>query len=288
MLLQDSFFMDFVYKGKLYPETEFLLYIAHCKVDNEEASKFCGQYSSKTQGIAQICRECHVPTALSGRCLVNYPPKLKEEIRTLVENNDENGLKKLSQHNFANAFWKCHFGQHNEAGIHGACMLDILHTLYLGIFLRVRDAFFAQVGPTSQTATELDALAKEYGVLLERQSERDLPKSKFSKGIMGGKLMAKEYVKKWCTKYTSPDTGSKKWGGWNKAGMEKFIELCTTNRTARVTDTSHALEVRALELLKTAHDIEDESYAEWMAKKSAKKAKKTVEEPAGLDFVEEE
>ena len=32
--IQDSFIMDFVYKGKLYPETEFLLYIAHCKLDN--------------------------------------------------------------------------------------------------------------------------------------------------------------------------------------------------------------------------------------------------------------
>ena len=72
-------------------------------------------------------------------------------------------------------------------------MLDILHTLYLGIFFRVRDAFFAQVGPTSQIANKLDVLAKDYGVLLERQSERDLPKSQFSKGIMGGKLMAKEY-----------------------------------------------------------------------------------------------
>jgi len=29
-------------------------------------------------------------------------------------------------------------------------------------------------------------------------------------------------------------------------------------------------------------------HTEWMRKKSAKKAKKTVEEPAGLDFVEEE
>ena len=95
-------------------------------------------------------------------------------------------------------------------------------------------------------------------------------------------------MKKWCSKYTSPDTGSKKWGGWNKAGMEKFIELCETNRQARVTDSSHALEQQALVLLKTVHKIEDESYEEWMRKKSAKKAKKTVEEPVGVDFVEEE
>ena len=70
--------------------------------------------------------------------------------------------------------------------------------------------------------------------------------------------------------------------------MEKFIELCEINRQARVTDRSAPLEQQALVLLKTVHNIEDESYEEWMRKKSAKEAKKTVEEPAGVEFVEEE
>ena len=42
-------------------------------------------------------------------------------------------------------------------------------------------------------AEDFDALAKEYGVLLARQSERNLPKTAFSKGIMGGKITAKEF-----------------------------------------------------------------------------------------------
>jgi hypothetical protein len=33
----------------------------------------------------------------------------------------------------------------------------------------------------------------EYGELFARQSDRNMPKSKFNVGITGGKLMAKEY-----------------------------------------------------------------------------------------------
>lgn len=192
-VIQDGIILDFYYRGKLYKDVEFLFYIANIKVDNEEASRFCGQYSPKTETISQICRQCLVPTALASKSLANYPPKLEADIRELVTNNNKDALQKISQHNFRNAFWGCHFGLHDEAGIHGACMLDILHTLYLGIFMRVRDAFFEQVGPTSGTAEDLDALAGEYGELLRRQSERDLPKSTFSKGITGGKIMAKEF-----------------------------------------------------------------------------------------------
>jgi hypothetical protein len=190
--IQDGIYLDFFYRGKLYEGVKFVFYIANVKVDNEEASKFCGHYGSNV-GIASLCRQCTVPTVLSSKSLANYPPKLEADIRRLVEEDDVDALKAISQHNFENAFWGLHFGAHDGSGIHGACMFDILHTLYLGIFVRVRDAFFEQVGPSSNTSTELDALAREYGTLLQRQSERDLPKTSFKKTIMGGKLMAKEF-----------------------------------------------------------------------------------------------
>jgi hypothetical protein len=191
--VQDGMFIDLFYRGNLYKDVECFFFVANIKVDNEEASKFCAQYQPKTAGIAQICRQCLVPTALSSRSLANYPAKLQADIEALVAENNEAALQEMSQHNFPNAFWGIHFGLHDGSGIHGACMVDILHTIYLGIFLRVRDAFFEQVGPTSQTAEDIDALAKEYGVLLARQSERNLPKSAFTKGIRGGKIMAKEF-----------------------------------------------------------------------------------------------
>ena len=72
-------------------------------------------------------------------------------------------------------------------------MVDIFHTVLLGLCARIRDAFFDQLGASSMPAEDFDALAKEYGVLLARQSERNLPKTAFSKGIMGGKITAKEF-----------------------------------------------------------------------------------------------
>jgi hypothetical protein len=70
----------------------------------------------------------------------------------------------------------------------------MLHALLLGIFKYMRDTFFIQTGKKSTTSTEIDALAKEFGSLLSRQSDRDKPKTKFSNGIRKGKLMAKEYT----------------------------------------------------------------------------------------------
>jgi hypothetical protein len=63
------------------------------------------------------------------------------EDQALIEEEDHDALKELSQHTFMNAFYTVMFGAHNTTGIHGACAIDILHTIYLGLFLRVRDFF---------------------------------------------------------------------------------------------------------------------------------------------------
>ena len=156
-----------------------MFYVAFVKADNEEASKFCSHYGSNV-GISCNCRKCSVPTALSGRSLVNFPPKLEPELRQLVADNNVEELTRLSQHNFPNAFWGLHFGNHDDSGIHGACNFDVLHTILLGLFQYTRTEFFALVGETSQTAADLDAIAKEYGHLLARQSDRDLPTASFT------------------------------------------------------------------------------------------------------------
>ena len=191
--IQDGIILDFHYNGKLYKDVEFLLFIPHVKVDNEEADKFCGKFGTRSGNVAHICRQCEVPTTLSGRALVKYPLKTQSKIADLVEAKDLEALRGMSQHCFENAWYPCNFGLHNQTGIHGACPIDMLHTIYLGLFMRLRDGFFQQIGPTSETANDIDALAKEYGELLGRQSERNMPKSKFSGGIMGGKLMGKEF-----------------------------------------------------------------------------------------------
>ena len=82
---------------------------------------------------------------------------------------------------------------HNEQGIRGACPMEMLHALLLGVFKYVCDCLFKQVGNTSQLSDDINVLAQEYGRLLSRQSQRDLPKTTFARGIRKGKLMAKEY-----------------------------------------------------------------------------------------------
>ena len=72
---------------------------------------------------------------MSSRSLANYPAKLQADIEALVAENNEAALKKMSQHNFRNAFWGIHFGLHDGSGIHGACIHAIhsFHTLNLTI-----------------------------------------------------------------------------------------------------------------------------------------------------------
>jgi len=68
----------------------------------------------------------------------------------------------------------------------------MLHAILMGHFPLMRDVFFHQCGPTSVSAKRLNTLASEFGRLLSHQSDRDMPKTKFSAGIHRGKLMAKE------------------------------------------------------------------------------------------------
>jgi hypothetical protein len=70
--------------------------------------------------------------------------------------------------------------------------MDMLHTIYLGIFMRLRDGFFNKLVQPRKLAHDIERACKGM-VHVGRQSRENIPKSKFSKGIMGGKLMAKEF-----------------------------------------------------------------------------------------------
>ena len=87
----------------------------------------------------------------------------------------------------------CQFNMANERGIHGACLLEMLHAIQLGIFKYCHDIFFDFIGKDAAIAQEINSLAKIYGKLISHQSNRSLPATNFSKGIKDGKLMAKDY-----------------------------------------------------------------------------------------------
>ena len=187
-----GFEWDLMYKGKLYERVEFVPYIHFIKSDTDEADRLAGSYTSRWGGVAQLCRYCCCPTNKSDDPRAKYEAKTVEMISKLVKKNDLEALKGLSQQNINNVWYSLRFGAHNDQGIHGSCPIEMLHALLLGIFKYVRDCFFEQI-PSARVKSEINGLAIYYGDKFSRQSDRDKPRTKFSDGIIKGKLSAKEY-----------------------------------------------------------------------------------------------
>ncbi len=192
-LQNTGFTWDLNYNDHVYKDLEFVLFMPFIQVDGKEADKLCGKYTSQTGNVAQLCCYCECPTNESDNILAKYLAKTTKKIAKLVRKNKDQELKALSQHNIKNAFYKLRFGSHNKQGIHGACPVDMLHAILLGIFKYTRDCFFEQIGKKSKTADKFNGLAMEYGTLFSRQSDRELPVTRFANGIQRGKLMAQEY-----------------------------------------------------------------------------------------------
>ena len=185
--------VDLRFNGQLYRDKELVFFIPYVKADTQEADTLCGHFTNRT-AANQICRYCTCPREDCDKILAEYPYRTERDIKLAVQRNDKAQLQEWSQHPIDNAFHGLRFGLHNKRGIHGACPMELLHMILLGIFLYVRNEFFNQMGPKSETALHINALAKIYGRLFTRQSDRDMPRTCFMHGIQKGKLMAKEYT----------------------------------------------------------------------------------------------
>ena len=185
---------DLPYQGRLYQNVELVFWTIMVKCDTDEAELLVGKYRSRSGAVSHLCRYCTCPNEETDNPLARYPFKTVTMVKSLIDAGDLDGLRAISQQYIKNAWYPVRFNPGNDRGIHGACPSEMLHALLLGIFKYIRECFFAQIGPYSTLAKEIDGLACEYGDLFGRQSERDLPKTKFSEGIrLGGKIMAKEF-----------------------------------------------------------------------------------------------
>ena len=192
-LQRTGFMWDLVYKGKVYKNIKFIIFVPFVKCDTEEADTLCAKYLSRNQNVQHICRYCHCPTNKADDPNASYKLKTQKEIERLVEKGDLVRLKAISQHCLQNAWYKVTFHAASNQGIHGACPSEMLHAILLGIFKYERNIFFDHCGQESQLADDINGLAKMYGSLLIHQSDWELPNTNFSRGIRKGKLMAKEY-----------------------------------------------------------------------------------------------
>ena len=139
--LQNSgFIWDLMYRNRLYKNIEFVLFTPFFRTDSDEAEKLCGKYTSRTANVKQLCRYCYCPTDQTDEPFAQFPAKNTAEIMRKVRKNDLVALKNMSQHCIKNSMYKLRFGCHNEQGIHGACPMDMLHAILLGVFHYVRDS----------------------------------------------------------------------------------------------------------------------------------------------------
>ena len=167
-LQKTGFFWDLSYNGTLYKDVLLRSSVTFLRVDAKEANLFCGSYTNRNMNVAHLCR-------------ASYRAKTQNQISNLVLRKDETALKNISQQCILNAFDEVKFGCHDEMGIHGACPMEILHAVCLGVFKRIRDTFFDHVGNDSKIADQIDALAMLRAELCSRQSNREWPNTRFSK-----------------------------------------------------------------------------------------------------------
>ena len=193
-LQENGMTWDYKFRGKVYKDVELVFFLAFVKCDGDEGDKLCGKYTSRGKHVGCLCRYCNVSPANADDPDVRVRMKTKAMIENLVNRNDAEHLRLLSQQNIRNAFYDLRMGSHTKCHIHSACPLDMLHHLELGLFQYCRDCLFTQIGIKSEAGKAVNALSKLIGTMLVRQSDRNMPPTSFANGINEGKIMGKEYT----------------------------------------------------------------------------------------------
>ena len=185
---------DLYYKGKLH-YLQFIPFIPYIKGDGVEHDKHCGKYGSRTKGVKQLCRHCCCPNKDTDEAYVDHDRKTQPMMTELVRlgKASENDLKELSQKLIWNAWYELRFGLHNDWGVHGATPMELIHWIQLGMFKYSRDMLFEQTGK-GKLGENVNNVATQMGWLFQRQSNKnEFPRTKFTRGVMKGKLMAHEF-----------------------------------------------------------------------------------------------
>ena len=145
--------------------------------------------------VKNLCQYCICPTQECDQPNVLCALKSKPYVAKLVRKKKLKELQATLQHCVKNAFYSVWFGCHNTQGTHGACPMEMLHALLLGIFKYVKECMFDCLGGNdSQVCQEFDGLASVCGDLTSRQSNPDMPCTVFSGGLNSGRMQAKEHT----------------------------------------------------------------------------------------------
>jgi hypothetical protein len=96
---------QFFYRGKVY-NALLLFPLLAVLGDTESHDRLCGQYNSRGSGVARLCRHCNIPRSQTGNVDYEWEHILPELVQSVIDANDKEGLKALSQHPIRNAFYE--------------------------------------------------------------------------------------------------------------------------------------------------------------------------------------
>ena len=186
---------QFHYRGKVY-NALLLFPLLAVLGDTESHDRLCGRYNSRGAGVARLCRHCNTPRFQTDNVDYDWEHILPAQVQRVIDANDKEGLKALSQHPIRNAFYEgiCLGG--NERGIHGMSPGEPLHVLELGLFKMMIEGFYVNLGyrPGSKSYPKilqrLDVWARKIGKALSHQSDRKMPRTYFPNGVTGGTKLA--------------------------------------------------------------------------------------------------
>jgi hypothetical protein len=186
---------QFHYQGKVYNVLLFFPLLAVLG-DTESHDRLCGRYNSRGAGVSRLCRHCNTPRSETDNVDYEWDHILPAQVQGLIDANDKEGLKAISQHPILNAFYTdiCLGG--NPRGIHGMTPGEPLHVLELGLFKMLIEGFYVNLGykPNSKSypkiLEQLDVWARKIGKALGHQSDRNLPRTYFPNGVTGGTKLA--------------------------------------------------------------------------------------------------
>jgi hypothetical protein len=186
---------QFHYRGKVYNVLLFFPLLAVLG-DTESHDRLCGRYNSRGAGVSRLCRHCNTPRSETDNVDYEWEHILPAQVQGLIDANDKEGLKSISQHPIVNAFYTAICLGGNLRGIHGMTPGEPLHVLELGLFKMLIEGFFVNLGykPNSSSypkiLEQLDVWARKIGKALGHQSDRDLPRTYFPNGVTGGTKLA--------------------------------------------------------------------------------------------------
>jgi hypothetical protein len=96
---------QFFYHGKVY-NALLLFPLLAVLGDTKSNDILCGQYNSCGVVVACLCCHCNTSQSETDSADYDWEHILPEQVQSMIDANDKEGLKALSQHPIRNAFMK--------------------------------------------------------------------------------------------------------------------------------------------------------------------------------------